>query len=341
MHKSDVAKFPEGSAARVIAHAMYANSRGRKPSMAFFGEKNPQKAIASAATFFEDGVLPMAEASRRLRELAAEKRATQSQIAQILDYLAAHMNPALLPEGVYNLVEMTLWDFQHGVDGIKGTPIHGSAAGQMPMIYGLWRLELRRIVPTVFPAEFAAAMRTHIEHVDAFVAAKRAEEKAALPGETSLTEEEQRATFAAAKTIVEFFRSYRKDEPGFEGSRRETDLNPFYGQSSRGFYVEMYYSNPSQLYTPWGQVTLGLPGIGRADDYWDEAFRQLGATVHQPVRHTVQGTIGPIYALHTMPDGTALPEPQLRNKLQYMKYEDANQEWKRLEAESGAQLTTA
>jgi hypothetical protein len=341
VHKSDVVNFPEGSAARVIAHAAYSYSRGRKPSMMFFGEKNPQKAIAITATFFNDGVLPMGEASRRLRELAVEKQSQQPHIAEILTYLAARLKVALLPEGVYNLIEMTLWDFEHVIDGMKNTPIYGSAVGQMPMIYALWRLELRQLVPTVFPAEFAAAMRMHIEHVDAFVATKRAEEKAALPAETPLTEEEQRTTFAAAKTIVEFIRSYRNDEPGYERPWHEPEINAFYGQSSHGLYVEMYYSGPGYLYTPWGKVSFGLSGIGRADDYWTDAFQKLGATVHQAVKHTAQGTIGPIYALHTLPDGTALPEPQLRNRLQYMKYEDGKQVWERFKAESDAQLTPA
>jgi hypothetical protein len=45
MKKSVLLQFGQGSAEEVIAHAMWQRSRGRRPSMSFVGEKNPQKAL--------------------------------------------------------------------------------------------------------------------------------------------------------------------------------------------------------------------------------------------------------------------------------------------------------
>lgn len=50
MKKSDLLKLEQGSAEVVIAHAAFKHSRGRRPSMSFVGEKNPDKALALAKT---------------------------------------------------------------------------------------------------------------------------------------------------------------------------------------------------------------------------------------------------------------------------------------------------
>ena len=48
MNRSAVYSLPEGSAERVIAHANYQQSRGRKPAMAFVGQQNPEEALKLA-----------------------------------------------------------------------------------------------------------------------------------------------------------------------------------------------------------------------------------------------------------------------------------------------------
>jgi hypothetical protein len=48
MTKKYYLAYPVGSAARVIAHAQYRASRGKKPSMAYLTETNPRKALEAA-----------------------------------------------------------------------------------------------------------------------------------------------------------------------------------------------------------------------------------------------------------------------------------------------------
>lgn len=48
MKKSIVSECQVGSAEEVVLHAAWQKSRGRRPSMAFLGERNPRKALALA-----------------------------------------------------------------------------------------------------------------------------------------------------------------------------------------------------------------------------------------------------------------------------------------------------
>lgn len=48
MTKIEALAYPDGSAERVIAHALYQKSRGRKPSMAYRGILNPIAALKAA-----------------------------------------------------------------------------------------------------------------------------------------------------------------------------------------------------------------------------------------------------------------------------------------------------
>ena len=53
MKKSKVYLHEVGSAERVVAHAAWQRSRGRKPSMSFIGEKNPLRALVLATSVVE------------------------------------------------------------------------------------------------------------------------------------------------------------------------------------------------------------------------------------------------------------------------------------------------
>ena len=48
MKKGQVLAHESGTAARVIAHAAWQRSRGRKPSMPFLAQNNPRKALQAA-----------------------------------------------------------------------------------------------------------------------------------------------------------------------------------------------------------------------------------------------------------------------------------------------------
>lgn len=110
---------------------------------------------------------------------------------------------------------------------------------------------------------------------------------------------------------------------------RNQEVNPFFSQTHRGFFLEQYYSSPSILWTPWGKYCFGGSGS------WTNKHRQavlhsLKATLHKPaVVNNVMGKIGPIYAVHEV-DGVELPDPVERPRSLYVPYEEIKRVWKSL-----------
>lgn len=54
MKKDKIAQFYQWSAEFVVAHGLWRKSRGRRPSMSYMGERNPEKAIERAILMSED-----------------------------------------------------------------------------------------------------------------------------------------------------------------------------------------------------------------------------------------------------------------------------------------------
>jgi len=69
--------------------------------------------------------------------------------------------------------ELALYDLQTGVNGFTGKPIQSRLVGYPTMIYALLRMEIPRIADAIFPAEFAAGVKTCIEEVNAKMQAER------------------------------------------------------------------------------------------------------------------------------------------------------------------------
>jgi len=67
MNKKIAISYPDGSAERVIAHAVWQESRGRNPSMNFVTETDPRKALALAYFIVDRVVLTALETSYGLK----------------------------------------------------------------------------------------------------------------------------------------------------------------------------------------------------------------------------------------------------------------------------------
>jgi hypothetical protein len=115
--------------------------------------------------------------------------------------------------------------------------------------------------------------------------------------------------------------------------RRNEDANPFYDQTHRGFFLEGYYGQISKLHTPWGAYGFGGSGSGGG---WDEAtpkiLERLGAIEVTPEHNTQMGTIGPVWAVHSV-DGVALPDPVEKPRSQFTPYEEVKAAWGKLKRE--------
>ena len=92
-------------------------------------------------------------------------------------YLAGYLSPQLVPMGFVMGCELALYDLQTGVNGLTGKPIQSRLVGYPPMIYLLLRMEIPRIADAVFPAEFAASVKNHIEQVNAKMQEERATDR--------------------------------------------------------------------------------------------------------------------------------------------------------------------
>jgi hypothetical protein len=132
--------------------------------------------------------------------------------------------------------------------------------------------------------------------------------------------------------IFKIINSSRPAESGDIGmeDRREEGSNSFYNQTSSGLYLEFYHDLPSKIWTPWGRWDVGGSGHGGEWQSIKEAILfRLGAKIHQRVRHTNMGTIGPVWGLYRV-DDVQLPEPKQLDKSAYAPYEEVLKAWEAL-----------
>lgn len=142
-----------------------------------------------------------------------------------------------------------------------------------------------------------------------------------------------RLTREVADIIFKVIESENSGSDGYKTDmedRRNEMPNPFYNQTADGLFLEIYYSMPSSLWTPWGKWGFGGSGGG----YWDTILpllilERFDATLYQPLRRSNMGEFGPVYALHKV-NNTPLPNPVELDNNAYASYEDSRATWKEL-----------
>lgn len=108
----------------------------------------------------------------RLEELISD--ADNDLLYEFGRFLAGYLNPQLVPMGFVMSCELALHDLRVGVNGFTRQPIQSRLVGYPPAMYALLGMEIPRIADAVFPAEFAARVKTIIEEVHAEMRAKQA-----------------------------------------------------------------------------------------------------------------------------------------------------------------------
>lgn len=112
-----------------------------------------------------DNALSMQDAKRKLAKLEKHMPGASPQVCEFGRYLRNHLNPELVPQGFALACELALYDLQEGVDGFKGEPINNDLVGQHPAIFADVRGKFTDIASALFPAEFAAGVKSFFSEV--------------------------------------------------------------------------------------------------------------------------------------------------------------------------------
>lgn len=111
--------------------------------------------------------------------------------------------------------------------------------------------------------------------------------------------------FRLLRKIAEMLRSYTKDGKRSIGDSSKDWLNPFSYQTESGLYLELYFSTPYRIWTPWGAVTL-TNVHGDWFTILPDLLQRLGAEMYRPIRRGKNDQDGPVYKL-TKVDEIQLP----------------------------------
>lgn len=113
--------------------------------------------------------------------------------------------------------------------------------------------------------------------------------------------------------------------------RRNEEVNPRYHQAESGLFLELYYGIPGSIWTPWGNWNCWGSGSGNWNDAIQELLKRLGAVEHIPLKRSLMGEIGPVYAL-TSVHGVPLPPAVERRRDEHLTYEKVMEAWRSLAA---------
>lgn len=111
--------------------------------------------------------------------------------------------------------------------------------------------------------------------------------------------------------------------------RRKETANPYYNQTKRGLFLELYYGSLGYIWTPWGKWGCWGGGSGDWDTIIPKMLERLGSEVYRPLRYSEMGEYGPIYTI-TKVDALKLPHPFERPRNEYLSYKDALDKWEEL-----------
>ncbi len=135
-----------------------------------------------------------------------------------------------------------------------------------------------------------------------------------------------------AKRVAGMAYEYASPSTGAERwleDRRKEEVNPLDNQTKSGLFLSLYYGEPGSIYTPWGEWNCWGSGSGSWNEVMPKFLQSLGAFEAIPLKRTDIGEFGPVYAI-TSVDGISLPEAVLRDKGDYLEYDEAIRLWKSL-----------
>lgn len=334
--------FPTTYAHIVVDHAAHKQTRGsgRNASMPFLDEKNPRRALDLAKATIEnpDGVI-----RDRLRNLATYLPGQQKIVYDFAAHIANYVNAELVPQGFVMAAVLALYDLQVGVNGYTNEPIRSNLVGQPPMIYKIIEMMIPKIAEAAFPPDFADVVQETMDNVHQIQKDEWEKAKAVAPKATIIGD--PLTIYTAARKVADLAYQFYSSDPGAKGKywlgdQRTQDVNAFYNQTTGGLFLEQYYGIPGSIWTPWGKWSCWGGGGGLGKD-GNDALKAFLAAIGEvelfaAANNTAQGTIGPIYAIKKVGD-IELPKPELRQRVSYFEYEDANRLWAEVKAQFDSQ----
>ena len=147
--------------------------------------------------------------------------------------------------------------------------------------------------------------------------------------------DENARVYAAARAIADIFHQTAAAYPSIRANRGEVQYISSSHQTVSGLYLRLYYGAPHSLWTPWGEWRFakisGFHGDADLRGLLERFLGQLHVTLFQPESNTQLGTFGPVYAVLAV-QGQRLPIPRLRERKQFLSYEEAASAWRQLTA---------
>ncbi len=137
----------------------------------------------------------------------------------------------------------------------------------------------------------------------------------------------------------------RLDDKNLHVTFSDEKVNPFYGQTEQGLFLEYSHGHPRKVWTPWGYWQFAWR-VSYSGDPWStilpRILERLGATLFMPERYGQYeyGKVGPIYAIHRV-DEIELPEPKVREDQNYLAFEAVNAAWNNMTERYDAEHASA
>lgn len=122
------------------------------------------------AIMTEEQVLSMVAPKQKLANLKEHLPGEHEKVVYDFGkHLAEYLDEELAPIAFVICCMLALDDLQTGNEGFNGKPIESSLAGYPRMVYAMLEGKIPHIADAIFPAEFAAAVKAHLEEVNAEV----------------------------------------------------------------------------------------------------------------------------------------------------------------------------
>lgn len=272
-------------------------------------------------------------------KLAKFKEVVQGKeqiVYDFVDFLSTYMNDELVPAGFNLWAALALYDIQNKKNWYTWAPItHPITKYSLEEINNL-QLRIPEIAGAIFDENFSKTVRKiHTEVNEQVKVQKDLNNVFKMMWwtwfERKKIEEEDKNVEMTDEKLVEVIHKIRglvnelsKKNGNSTDDRIKEWVNPFYNQTEKWLFIEMYYGSPHYLRTPRWKVQI--PFVSRSDErdkIKEDFFSKMKIEEYIKETNSEMWVYGPVYALLNF-DGVDLPKPKERNKKDYISYEDAN-----------------
>lgn len=286
-------------------------------------------AIAIWATVFltrklKTSTIRLNQDPRHIIEKLSEVQNETNLVQRLYPQIAKNAGRELVPSGVVLMLILSVNDF---------------ASNYPPMMYGVLLANIPGWIKALVEDDVMCQLT--LDHYQKTI--QKAKPKPPKIVKSKGTVEEYKL-FCAVKRVAEtFFEEVeRVNDPHLRVHKVNDSVNPFYDQTESGIFLEYYYSSPHKLWTPWGSYQFS-GSLSYSGDPWSKILprflKRVGAEIYEPEKNLSYGTVGPVYALHSL-DDKPLPQPKLRPAGTKISYDNAKEVWAKFEAKYRSSKTS-